>query len=85
MRVKVVTVINNYGEEKFIVKYTSTDVWLGFIRITTWYTVKWTNSDDPFFYSEKDDALHKASELYNNGNPLRQRVVAEIKEEEITL
>jgi hypothetical protein len=81
-RVKIVTVIDNYGEEKFIVRHSYT---LFFGLITRWLTVHWINSTDPFFYEDYEDALKKAQDILENANPQRRRVVTQTNEEEITV
>jgi hypothetical protein len=79
-RVKIVTVIDNYGDEKFIVKHS-----VRFLFITIWHSVTWKNTDEPFFFDTYADAFTRAEDILNNANPRRQRVVTKTNVEEITV
>lgn len=83
MRVKIETVLTNFGEERYIVKYLFIYKFLLFFKIKEWIPVTYKHSDDPYFYEDYEDAKHCANNLLANANPYNQRVVQVLDTKEV--
>lgn len=84
-RVRVVSIINNYGEERYIIQHTiRVSYWIFWMR-DKWINVTFVNSDDPYFYPDYTEALLKAKDILENANPRKQRIITQTKVEEIEI
>jgi hypothetical protein len=85
MRVRILTIINNFGEEKFIVQYTEREQFFIFWTKEVWKNVTFTQTNDPFFYDSRYEAVEKAKDMLINANPRQQRIVTVANAEEVTI
>lgn len=73
MQVQVLTVINNYGEEKHVVRYSNGVTFFGKVR---WAFVTFTQTNDPFFFDDFNVAVKKGEDILLNANPKNQKICA---------
>lgn len=83
MKVKIVTVLDNYGQERWIVKYTVKEMFWIFFTRTIWKHVECRNCEDPYFFEDYHEAKTRADRLLEGANPKKQRVVQILEEEEV--
>ena len=85
MKVRILTIINNFGEEMFVVQYTVKESFWIFWEKEAWRNVEFSQTNDPFFYDNYTDALIKGQDILTNANPRQQRIVTIANMEEITI
>jgi len=84
IQVKVLTVLNNFGEEKFIVKRSRIEVWLFFFKTTHWDTVTHKKDNSPYFFDKIEDARAEARYILINSNYKGERITEILNVEEVT-
>lgn len=85
MRVRILTIINNYGEVRYIVQNTARVPYLLFFTKTVWVSRTSPYGDSPHFFDVYADALTEAHHVLQNSNSRNQRIITQTNVEEITV